>query len=112
MSILRPVRRFRTAGRLVGGPVRFRQRLEQLGPTFVKLGQYLALRPDLIPQEYCDELMLLFDRVAPFSWEQARAILTEDLGAAPETVFASIDSLPFGGEPSSATSAAPACSPA
>jgi predicted unusual protein kinase regulating ubiquinone biosynthesis (AarF/ABC1/UbiB family) len=78
-------RRMERAGRLIGGPVRFRELLERLGPTYIKLGQYLALRPDLIPQAYCDELMLLFDRVQSFPWEQARAILEEELGAPPET---------------------------
>ena len=88
-------RRFRRAGRLLGGPIRFRAWLEYLGPTFIKIGQYLALRPDLIPQEYCDELMVLFDRVQPFPWEQAREILTADLDAPPEAIFAAIDPVPI-----------------
>src|SRR5215207_7567698 len=75
--------------------IRCLQRLEQLGPTFIKLGQYLALRPDLIPQEFCDELMVLFDRVAPFPWSDAHAILTAELGAPPERIFAAIDPVPF-----------------
>jgi ubiquinone biosynthesis protein len=88
-------RRARRASRLVGGPAGFRDWLIRLGPTYVKLGQHLALRPDLIPQEYCDELMLLFDRVPPFTSADARAILTEDLGATPEELFASFDPEPF-----------------
>ncbi|MBJ6762576.1 AarF/ABC1/UbiB kinase family protein [Myxococcaceae bacterium JPH2] len=76
-------------------PVAVRQALEELGPTFVKLGQFLALRPDLIPQAYCDELMTLSDRAAPFPWEVARRIITEDLGQPPEACFASIDSRPI-----------------
>jgi len=88
-------RRFRRAGRLLGGPIRFRAWLEYLGPTFIKIGQYLALRPDLIPQEYCDELMVLFDRVQPFSWDQAREIITAELGAPPETLFAAIEPVPI-----------------
>ena len=95
LSTPQAIRRLRSAGRLLGGPVRFRQRLEQLGPTYIKLGQYLALRPDLVPQEYCDELMVLFDRVAPFPWSEARAILSAELGAPPERVFAAIDPVPF-----------------
>jgi ubiquinone biosynthesis protein len=87
-------RRFRRAGRLLGGPARFRAWLEYLGPTFIKIGQYLALRPDLIPQEYCDELMVLFDRVRPFPWEQARDIIIAELGAPPETIFATIEPVP------------------
>jgi ubiquinone biosynthesis protein len=88
-------RRFRRAGRLLGGPARFRSWLEYLGPTFIKIGQYLALRPDLIPQEYCDELMVLFDRVQPFPWEQAREIITAELDAPPEAIFAAIDPVPI-----------------
>jgi ubiquinone biosynthesis protein len=88
-------RRFRRAGRLLGGPRRFRWWLEYLGPTFIKIGQYLALRPDLIPQEYCDELIVLFDRVEPFPWEQARRIIAEELGDQPETIFAAIDPVPI-----------------
>jgi len=61
-------------------PVAFRRLLERLGPTFVKLGQFLALRPDVIPQEYADELMRLLDRVEPFTWPEARAVLDADFG--------------------------------
>lgn len=87
-------RRRSVVERFVEGPVGFRQRLERLGPTFIKIGQFLALRPDLIPQEYCDELMLLMDRVQPFPWEQARAILREELGGEPNEVFAYINPRP------------------
>jgi ubiquinone biosynthesis protein len=82
------------ARRLVKGPAEFRQQLQQRGPTFIKMGQFLALRPDLIPQAYCDELMHLFDQVPPFSWEQARAILKEDLLAEPTELFAYINPRP------------------
>src|SRR5438128_1720455 len=80
---------------VVGGPVGFRQWLQRLGPTYVKLGQFLALRPDLVPQEYADELLLLFDRVAPFSWRQARSVLTEDLGTDPANLFALLNPRPI-----------------
>ncbi len=76
-------------------PVAFRKFLEDRGPTFVKLGQFLALRPDLLPQEYCDELIKLLDRVPPFSWEEARAILTAELGRDPRDIFLSIDQRPL-----------------
>lgn len=61
-------------------PRTLRDALEHLGPVYVKIGQYLALRPDLLPQEYCDELLELVDSAAFFAWEQARLILLEDLG--------------------------------
>ncbi len=82
------------AGKLVHGPVGFRKLLERLGPTFIKLGQFLAMRPDVVPQRYCDELMSLLDRVPPFPWEQAKAILTEDLGADPSEIFELINPRP------------------
>jgi ubiquinone biosynthesis protein len=80
--------------RAVGGPAGLRALLERLGPTWVKCGQYLALRPDLIPQPYCDELLRLVDAVPPFPWEQAEAMIAEDLGADPEALFAWLDPVP------------------
>ncbi|MEW6729938.1 MAG: AarF/UbiB family protein [Acidobacteriota bacterium] len=80
--------------RFVNGPIGFRQSLERLGPTFIKIGQFLALRPDLVPQEYCDELMLLMDQVTPFSWEQAKAILKAELRGEPNEIFAYINPRP------------------
>ncbi|HEX8282693.1 MAG TPA: AarF/UbiB family protein [Pyrinomonadaceae bacterium] len=84
-------------GRLVHGPVGFRRLLERLGPTFIKVGQFLAMRADVMPQRYCDELMGLLDRVPPFPWEQARAILKEDLGAEPTALFDFINPSPVAG---------------
>src|SRR3989338_3169299 len=51
--------------------VRLRKTLERLGPTFIKLGQILSVRPDLIPKEYIKELEKLQDEVEPFSYEDA-----------------------------------------
>lgn len=79
--------------RLVGGPAGFRRLLERLGPTFVKLGQFLALRPEIIPQEYADELMRLLDRVEPFGWSEARAVIDAELGASVRN-FRYIDAKP------------------
>ena len=78
------------------GPVKFRERLERLGPIFVKFGQFLALRPDLVPDQYSVELMRLFDEAPPFSWEEARSILREDLGEAAFKTFAYIEQVPLG----------------
>jgi ubiquinone biosynthesis protein len=82
------------SGRAVGGPAGFRELLQRLGPTFVKMGQFLALRPDLVPQEYCDELMKLLDRVPPFPWPEAKLILKEDLGIDHEDLFAYVNPRP------------------
>ncbi len=75
-------------------PVEFRELLEKMGPVFRKVGQYLALRPDLIPDEYCLELMKLLDQGPVVPWQDARRILVEDIGD-PDRVFASIDTEPF-----------------
>lgn len=83
------------ADRLVRGPAGFRDLLQRLGPTFIKLGQFLALRPDLVPQEYCDELMGLLDQVPSFPWEQARASLREDFGREPTEIFSFINPRPL-----------------
>jgi ubiquinone biosynthesis protein len=78
----------------VRGPAGFREILQRLGPTFIKLGQFLALRPDIVPQEYCDELMRLLDQVPPFSWQQAKSILAEHFGKDPSQVFEFINPRP------------------
>lgn len=81
-------------GRLDGGPVRFRERLQRMGPTYVKIGQYLGLRPDAIPDEYARELLRLVDDVEPVPWDQVRAVLAEDLGDDPDRLFARINPRP------------------
>ncbi|MCB9528156.1 MAG: phosphotransferase [Myxococcales bacterium] len=69
--------------------------LQDLGPTFVKLGQILSTRPDLIPQELCDQFMTLQDRVAPIRYEEARAVIEAALGAPVEAVFDALDEKPL-----------------
>ena len=73
--------------REVSGPIKFVQFLERRGPIFIKIGQFLALRPDIIPQEYCDELLKLVDRVPPAPWRAVEEILTQELGRSPAEVF-------------------------
>jgi ubiquinone biosynthesis protein len=79
----------------LAAPADVRSRLEKQGPVFVKIGQYLALRPDLLPQEYCDELLEFVDRAPSFPWEEARAIIEEDLGTSLEQSFATVDPAPL-----------------
>lgn len=69
--------------------------LQELGPTYVKVGQMVSSRAEALPQEWKDELSRLQSNVLPFSWEQARNIITSELGDLPENLFASIDSAPF-----------------
>ncbi len=73
----------------------FRLALEELGPTFVKLGQVLSTRPDLLPPAYIAELTRLQDSVPAQPWEEIHAVLTNEYGKPPEEVFASIDSVPL-----------------
>ena len=73
---------------------RLRMVCEDLGPTFVKLGQVMSTRPDLLPEAYTSELAALRDDVRPFPYAEAEAILTEEYGRAPSEVFASIDPAP------------------
>ncbi|MBX9690912.1 MAG: hypothetical protein K2Z81_00900, partial [Cyanobacteria bacterium] len=61
--------------------------LIELGPTFIKLGQFLSVRRDILSPEFAEELTLLQDKVPPFEFEEVRAIIERDLGAPPETVF-------------------------
>ncbi len=68
-------------------PERIRKILEELGGTFVKLGQLLSLRPDLIPAEYCREFAKLQDEVKPFSGKEAENIIKTDMGKEVKDVF-------------------------
>jgi ubiquinone biosynthesis protein len=75
--------------------VHLRQALEELGPTFVKLGQTLSTRPDLLSPAYIAELSKLQDAVPPVPWEAIRQVITQELGRPPEEAFASIDTQPL-----------------
>ncbi len=75
-------------------PRRLRLVCEELGPTFVKLGQVLSTRPDIIPEAYTIELASLRDDVRPFSFIQVEKILTEDYHAPLAEVFLALDPQP------------------
>jgi len=68
-------------------PERVRRAFEEMGPTFVKLGQILATRVDLFSSEWVREFEKLQDQIPPRSFEQLRPQIEEDLGAAPEDIF-------------------------
>ncbi|RJL34673.1 ABC1 kinase family protein [Bailinhaonella thermotolerans] len=72
-----------------------REALDDGGVTFVKLGQVLSTRRDLLPAEFADELRGLQDRVAPAEWAQVEAVLTRELGAPVDEVFAEFDRTPL-----------------
>ena len=63
--------------------------LDELGPTFVKFGQLLSIRPDLMPPEIISELRLLQDSVSPFSYEEVQQVIRQELNGIgyPATVF-------------------------
>lgn len=69
---------------------------EQLGPVFIKLGQFLSTRGDLLPDVYRTELARLQDEVVPLPGEAIAEVIREDLGAPPEQLFASFDREPLG----------------
>ena len=74
---------------------RLRLTIEDLGPTYVKLGQILSTRSDLLPPEYLEELSYLQDRVAPASWESAKSVIESELDASIQDLFAQIDPSPM-----------------
>ena len=76
-------------------PVRVRRALEEMGPSFVKLGQVLATRVDLFAPEWIAEFEKLQNRVPAVPFEAVRAQLEEDLGGAPDEVFAHFDPEPL-----------------
>ena len=76
-------------------PERLRLVFEELGPTFIKLGQLLSTRPDLIPADYLDELARLQDEVPAFSLAEVHAIFREELGRSPDEVFHYFDAEPL-----------------
>jgi ubiquinone biosynthesis protein len=74
---------------------RFRSALEELGPTFAKLGQILSTRPDLLPPAFVEELSTLQDQVPPLTQEEVVTVMEEELGVPWEDVFESIDPQPM-----------------
>jgi len=66
---------------------RVRLAIEELGPSFIKIGQILSTRPDLIPLEYIQELAKLQDKVPPFSYEEVRETIKTETGKYPEDIF-------------------------
>ena len=85
-----------TLGRRFDEPrgVRLRQALEKLGPIFVKFGQVLSTRRDLLPLDVADELAKLQDRVPPFPAAQAAALVERAFGRPVTELFASFDAEP------------------
>jgi ubiquinone biosynthesis protein len=102
-SALAPIRRLgdRFQGRsgrdieAMSTPAKVRLMLQQLGPTYVKLGQMVSSRADALPAEWRTELDKLQSTVPPFPWESARRIIATELGSDPDELFGSIEAEPF-----------------
>lgn len=68
--------------------------LSELGPSFIKLGQVLSVRPDLVGTALAEDLGRLRDKLPPFSWAEARAVIEAELGTPVETLFSHIETEP------------------
>jgi ubiquinone biosynthesis protein len=76
--------------------IQFRLRMEKLGPTYIKLGQILSLREDLLPKTITDELKRLLDQLPAVSYERFKELIVESLNLPVNTMFRWIDPLPLG----------------
>ena len=72
-------------------PEKLRLILEDLGPTFVKLGQIMSMRPDFLPQEYCDELMKLQTEANPLPFSVIEKVIEQEYQRRWTRIFRSID---------------------
>jgi ubiquinone biosynthesis protein len=76
-------------------PVKVRLLMQELGPTYVKMGQIISSRSQTLPPGWCEELSRLQNNVAPFSSEEVRTIIQTELGDAPERLYAEFSPTPF-----------------
>lgn len=75
--------------------IRVREVLTRLGPAYIKIGQALSTRPDLVPPQYLEELTQLQDQLPPFSNELAYQFIEEELGDRPENIYAELTADPI-----------------
>ena len=76
-------------------PERVRMAIEELGPAFIKMGQILSLRPDIIPPAYAAELEKLLDHTPPVAFPKIKLVVEEELNASLEEVFSSFEETPL-----------------
>lgn len=79
-----------------GKPEEFVTDLEALGPTFVKIGQALSTRPDMVPAPYLAALERMQDNVAPLTFETIRQVIEDELGVRPNKIFDVLEEKPLG----------------
>ena len=72
-------------------PEKLRLILEDLGPTFIKLGQIMSMHSDILPKRYCDELMRLRSEVTPMPFQEVLDVIEESYGRSWKRVFSSIE---------------------
>lgn len=77
-------------------PQKLRMIMEDLGPTYIKLGQIMSMRSDILPQTYCDELTRLRTNVKPMEFETILQIVEQEYHVPPKSIFSSIDPVPYG----------------
>lgn len=77
-------------------PERLRMAFEQLGPTWVKFGQVLASRPDIVPENFIKELKLLHDQVQTLPFQSIRKIIVQEFEKPIESIFLNIEETPLG----------------
>ena len=77
-------------------PLNLRLAIEALGPTFIKMGQILSSRDDILPKEYCDELKKLRSQVKPMPFIVVKGILSEEFNGMTDAIFKSIEEIPLG----------------
>jgi ubiquinone biosynthesis protein len=90
-----PLKRIEKADRELGTYERIRYALEDLGPTFVKFGQIMSLRPDLLPPQLIRELSRLQDDVAPEDFGNIKRVIQQNLGRGLDEVFSTFDEKPL-----------------
>ncbi len=89
------IKRVPSRSKQLSTPIRVRLALEELGPSFIKLGQVLSTRPFLLPYEYIAELSRLQDEVEPMPWQLTESILRKELKGDLSEYFASIEQTPI-----------------
>ncbi len=85
----------RSKANLSNRAIQLRKMLTKLGPAYIKIGQALSTRPDLVPPQFLEELTQLQDKIPAFSNEIAYQFIEEELGDRPEAIYAEISALPI-----------------
>src|SRR5687767_7989896 len=75
-------------------PRRVRKMLEELGPTFIKIGQLLGTRPDLVHADFVEEFKHLYDRTTPSPFSDIKVLIEDELGRPMKEVFDEFDEVP------------------